>query len=79
MGAAQIQLRQLSQDIYTKSSIDRALKDAFRKMSAFLTTKVLSEDEATSLISVAVDFGVSQVVDGIHSILKKSLFAGASV
>jgi acetamidase/formamidase len=31
---------------------------------------------------VAVDFGVTQVVDGnwsIHAIIKKSLFAGASV
>jgi acetamidase/formamidase len=70
------------QDIYMKSSIDLALKDAFRKMRSFLmTTKGLSEDEAISLISVAVDFGVTQVVDGnwgIHAIVKKSLFAGAS-
>ena len=69
------------QDIYTKSSIDLALKDAFRKMRTFLmTTKGLTEDEAISLSSVAVDFGVTQVVDGnwgIHAILKKSLFAGA--
>ena len=40
---------------------------------------LLTEDEAISLISVAVDFGVTQVVDGnwgIHAIIKKSLFAG---
>jgi len=71
------------QDIYTKSSIDLALKDAFRKMRAFLmTTKGLTEDEAISLISVAVDFGVTQVVDGnwgVHAILSKRLFAGAIV
>jgi acetamidase/formamidase len=70
-------------EIYEKSSIDLALKDAFRKMRAFLmTTKGLSEDEAISLMSIAVDFGVTQVVDGnwgIHAIIKKSLFAGASV
>ena len=39
----------------------------------------LSEDEAISLMSVAVDFGVTQVVDtnwGVHAILKKSIFAG---
>ena len=39
----------------------------------------LTEDEAISLISVGVDFGVTQVVDGnwgIHAIVKKSLFAG---
>jgi acetamidase/formamidase len=71
------------QDIYQKSSIDLALKDAFRKVRTFLmTTKGLSEDEAISLRSVAVDFGVTQVVDGnwgIHAIIKKSLFAGATV
>jgi acetamidase/formamidase len=71
------------QEIYSKSSIDLALRDAFRKMRAFLmNTKGLSEDEAISLISVAVDFGVTQVVDGnwgIHAILKKNLFAGVSV
>jgi acetamidase/formamidase len=71
------------QEIYEKSSIDLALKDAFRKMRKFLmTTKGLTEDEAISLSSVAVDFGVTQVVDGnwgIHAIIKKSLFAGASV
>ena len=70
-------------DIYKKSSIDLALKDAFRKMRAFLmNTKGLTEDEAISLISIAVDFGVTQVVDGnwgIHAIIKKSLFAGVSV
>ena len=69
------------QTIYEKSSVDLALKDAFRKMRTFLmTTKGLTEDEAITLISVAVDFGVTQVVDGnwgVHAIIKKSLFAGA--
>jgi len=39
----------------------------------------LSEDEATSLMSVAVDFGITQVVDGnwgVHAVIKKSIFAG---
>jgi len=39
----------------------------------------LSEDEAVSLMSIAVDFGVTQVVDGnwgVHAIIKKSLFVG---
>jgi acetamidase/formamidase len=42
-----------------------------------MTTKGLSEDEAISLISVAVDFGVTQVVDGnwgVHAIIRKALF-----
>ena len=68
------------QEIYKKSSIDLALRDAFRKMRGFLmNTKGLTEDEAISLISVGVDFGVTQVVDGnwgIHAVIKKSLFAG---
>ena len=70
------------QEIYKKSSIDLALRDAFRKMRSFLmNTKGLSEDEAISLISIGVDFGVTQIVDGncgIHAIIKKSLFAGVS-
>jgi acetamidase/formamidase len=67
-------------EIFAKSSLDGAMRDAFRKMRHFLmTTKGLSEDEAISLMSVAVDFGVTQVVDGnwgIHGILKKAIFAG---
>jgi acetamidase/formamidase len=69
-------------EIFAKSSIDLAMRDAFRKMRHFLmTTKGLSEDEAISLMSVAVDFGVTQVVDanwGIHAILKKAIFAADS-
>ena len=67
-------------EIFTKSSLDGAMRDAFRKMRHFLmTAKGLSEDEAISLMSVGVDFGVTQVVDGnwgIHGILKKAIFAG---
>jgi acetamidase/formamidase len=67
-------------EIYSKSSLDLAMRDAFRKMRHFLmTAKGLSEDEAISLMSVAVDFGVTQIVDGnwgVHAILKKAIFAG---
>jgi acetamidase/formamidase len=67
-------------EIFGKSSLDLAMRDAFRKMRHFLmAAKGLSEDEAISLMSVAVDFGVTQVVDGnwgIHAILKKAIFAG---
>jgi acetamidase/formamidase len=66
-------------DIYGKSSVDLALRDAFRKMRHFLmTTQGLKEDEAVALMSVGVDFGVTQVVDGnwgVHAILKKALFS----
>ena len=45
-----------------------------------MTTQKLSEDEAISLMTVAVDFGVTQVVDGnwgIHAVVKKSIFSSA--
>jgi hypothetical protein len=53
-------------------------------MRAFLMkTKGLTEDEAISLISIAVDTLAlprwSTATGGIHAIIKKSLFAGASV
>jgi acetamidase/formamidase/AraC-like DNA-binding protein len=66
-------------EVYAKSSLDLAMKDAFRKVRRFLmNTKGLSEDEAIALISAAVDFGVTQVVDGnwgVHAVLSKRLFA----
>jgi acetamidase/formamidase len=40
--------------------------------------KGLTEDEAISLMSVAVDFGITQVVDGnwgVHAVVKKSIFS----
>ena len=71
---------QAQSEIFGKSSLDGAMRDAFRKMRRFLMiVKGLSEDEAISLMSVGIDFGVTQVVDanwGIHAILKKSIFVG---
>ena len=67
--------------VYETGSLDLAMKDAFRKMRRFLmSARGLSEDEAISLMSVAVDFGVSQVVDGnwgVHAIVRKELFEDA--
>lgn len=69
------------QDIYANSSIDKAMRDAFRKMRHFLmTTQGLSEDEAVSLMSVASDFGITQVVDGnwgVHGVIKKAVLPAA--
>jgi len=69
-------------EVYAKSSLDLAMRDAFRKMRRFLmNVKGLSEDEAIALMSAAVDFGVTQVVDGnwgVHAILSKKLFKDAS-
>ncbi len=71
---------QAQTEIYSKSSVDLAMRDAFRKMRRFLMhAKGLTEDEAISLMSVAVDFGITQVVDGnwgVHAILRKEVFAG---
>ncbi len=68
-------------EIYKKSAVDLAMRDAYRKVRDFLMrTQKLSEDEVISLISVAVDFGVTQVVDGnwgVHATVKKNLFAGS--
>lgn len=67
-------------EVYKRSSLDSAMRDAFRKVRRFLmSTRGLTEDEAISLISVGVDFGVTQVVDGnwgIHAIVAKRLFDG---
>jgi len=66
-------------EIYGKSSVDLALRDAFKKARHFLmTTQGLTEDEAISLLSVGVDFGITQVVDGnwgVHAVIKKALFS----
>ena len=68
-------------EIYKKSSVDGAMRDAFRKMRQLPhDAKGLTEDEAISLMSVGVDFGITQVVDGnwgVHAIIKKEIFAGA--
>ncbi|TYC58316.1 helix-turn-helix domain-containing protein [Rhodobacterales bacterium] len=65
-------------EVYAKSSLDLAMKDAFRKTRRFLmSTHGLSEDEAIMLMSAGVDFGVTQVVDGnwgVHAIIRKSMF-----
>ena len=65
-------------EIAEQSSLDRAMRDAFRKMRRFLmTVHELSEDEAIAFMSVAVDFGVTQVVDanwGVHGTIRKNVF-----
>lgn len=64
--------------VYRNSTLDFAVHDAFRKARRFLmTTQRLSEDQAVSLISVAVDFGVTQVANGnwcVHAVIRKCLF-----
>ncbi|MSQ52035.1 MAG: hypothetical protein EXR28_09115 [Betaproteobacteria bacterium] len=54
------------------------MKAAARALPGFLTEhKGLSCDDAYSLMSVAADFGVTQVVDqrqGIHAMIAKNLY-----
>jgi acetamidase/formamidase len=65
-------------EIYKKSSLEAAMRDAFRKTRRYLMqAHGLDEDEAISLISVAVDFGITQVVDGnwgVHAVIRKAVF-----
>ena len=64
--------------VYKDSSMESAMRDAFRKTRHYLMTEhQLTEDEAISLMSVAVDFGITQVVDGnigVHAVIRKSVF-----
>ncbi|MDO8290486.1 MAG: acetamidase/formamidase family protein [Parvibaculum sp.] len=70
--------RNAQTEVYKQASVDLAMRDAFRKTRRFLmTTKGLTEDEAISLMSVAVDFGITQIVDGnwgVHAVIRKSMF-----
>ncbi len=71
---------QAQTQVYKKSSMDAAMRDAFRKARHYLMkAHGLSEDEAISLLSVAVDFGITQVVDGnigVHAVIRKAVFPG---
>ncbi|MCC6780277.1 MAG: acetamidase/formamidase family protein [Hyphomicrobiales bacterium] len=71
--------RQAQSEIYKKSSIDLAMRHAFRATRKFLMEHYrLTEDEAIALMSLAVDFGVTQVADGnwgVHAVIDKRLLA----
>ena len=65
-------------EVYKQSSLDSAMRDCFRKARRFLMSlRALSEDEVISLLSVGVDFGVSQVANGnwgVHAVIRTALF-----
>jgi len=65
-------------EVYRRSTVDRALRSAFRQTRRFLMDVYgLGEDEALSLMSLAVDFGVTQVADGnfgVHATIDKTVF-----
>ena len=66
-------------EVYTRATVDLAMRNAFRQTRRFLMdTYCMSEDDAHALMSVAVDFSVTQVADGnfgVHATVRKSLFA----
>ena len=70
--------RYAQSEIYKKSSVDLALRNAFRATRKFLMEHHrLTEDEAVALISLGVDFGITQVADGnwgVHAIIRKKMF-----
>jgi acetamidase/formamidase len=57
--------------------LDQAMKQALREMIAFICTRTnLSREQAYSFCSLAVDFHVTQTVNGekgVHGLLKKGL------
>jgi acetamidase/formamidase len=63
--------------------LDQAMTDAADALLSLLVDRFgLRCNDAYSLMSVACDFGVTQVVDGrlgVHGILDRRLFAGAAV
>ncbi|HEY9211759.1 MAG TPA: acetamidase/formamidase family protein [Ancylobacter sp.] len=70
--------RNAQSEVFKRSSLSRALRSAFRSTRKFLMERYgLDEDEAISLMSIAVDFGVTQVADGnwgVHARVSKAIF-----
>jgi acetamidase/formamidase len=61
--------------------LDEAMKTAVRETISFITQRFpkLSREEAYEIASVAVDYHVTQVVDGtvgVHGMIPKAIFAG---
>ena len=67
-------------DVYSTSAIDPAMKNAFTQTRKWIMAKYdLSEYEAWTIITQAVNFGMTQLVDGnwgVHAIIPKSVFEG---
>ncbi|KAL3778725.1 hypothetical protein HJC23_006275 [Cyclotella cryptica] len=65
-------------DIFGASSIDKAMKNAYTQTRKFLMKAYgVTEIEANSLITQAVDFAMTQLVDGnwgVHSVIPKAVF-----
>ncbi|KAK9815353.1 hypothetical protein WJX72_002191 [[Myrmecia] bisecta] len=68
--------------IYQQSSLDKAMINAYNETRDFVMRAFdLTEDQAITAITVGMDFGVDQVVDGnwgIHCIIPKWMFANST-
>lgn len=66
------------QEIYGASSIDKATMNAYTQTRKFLMHAYgVTEIEANTLITQAVDFAMTQLVDGnwgVHSVIPKKVF-----
>jgi acetamidase/formamidase len=69
-------------NIYGASSIDPAMKNCYQQTRKFLMAQYdLTENEATTIITQGVDFGMTQLVDGnfgVHAIVPKVLFSASA-
>lgn len=66
--------------VYADSSIDPAMKNVFTQTRKWMMAKFgLSEIETWTIITQAVNFGMTQLVDGnwgMHALIPKSIFEG---
>ena len=66
--------------VYGDSAIDPAMKNAFTQTRKWMMAKYsLSEFETWTIITQAVNFGITQLVDGnwgMHALIPKSIFEG---
>ena len=66
--------------VYGDSSIDPAMKNAFTQTRKWMMAKyALTEAETWTIITQAVNFGMTQLVDGnwgMHALIPKSIFEG---
>lgn len=70
--------RNAQAEIYSRPSLDLALRAALRMTRKFLIEQYeLNEDDALIFLSLAVDFGITQVAEcnwGMHAIVRKGPF-----
>ena len=69
-------------DIYGASSIDKAMANTYTQTRKFVMAAYgLTADEANTIITQGIDFGMTQLVDGnwgVHAIIPKAIFADES-